>query len=149
MFAKLFLTKKIRQWYGRVTNYKYTKYPQNFNISTAIIFIFVALFGLNLSVISHDPRMMPGCPFINNETALCTMSLLEHFSQWQKMFSTVVVSEIFVFAILLFFVITIFKYINFFVGKHKRYKIRLPEYNSHLCIKKIFSRGVLHSKQFA
>ena len=123
--------------------------------TTGFIFIFIALFGLNLSMMTSNHDMMPGCPFMNNETALCTMSLLEHFSQWQKIFATVIVSEIFIFTILLFFTITIFTYLRFFeywhflTGKNLRYKIHLPEYNLHLYIKKIFSQGILHSKLFA
>lgn len=123
--------------------------------TTGFIFIFVAFFGLNLSMMTSNHDMMPGCPFMNNEATLCTMSLLEHFSQWQKMFAAAIIGEIFIFAILLFFTITIFKYHkifeywHFLTGKNLRYKIRLPQYNSHLYLKKIFSRGILHSKLFA
>ena len=123
-------------------------------IAVAMIFMFVAFFGLNLSMISHDPDMMPGCPFMNNESALCTMSVVEHFSEWQKMFIANIISQIsniffILYAIAVFTASILLKQLLVMAYKYKLYRIEHPDINYFKYYQYFFSQGILHPKIFS
>jgi hypothetical protein len=58
---------------------------------TIILFVFVAMagFGFLYPSITGGHHHEPGCPYMLGEQAVCTMDLLDHFTIWQKTFTTV------------------------------------------------------------
>ncbi len=120
----------------------------------SIVFVFVALFGLKLSMISHDPDMMPGCPFMNNESSLCAMSIMEHFSGWQKIFTANSISQMsnisFIYFAMIFFMASIMlQYLLLIAHKYKLYKLERPHIDNFSFYKYFFSQGILHPKIFS
>lgn len=56
---------------------------------TVTVFVFVVLFGLDLSM-SGNRKEMSGCPLIQNVASVCPMSASEHIAHWQQLFTTTV-----------------------------------------------------------
>src|SRR3989344_7470660 len=59
-------------------------------IITGCFVLITVLFGIKLGMMTdEDGRMMEGCPFMNEEGALCQMSIMEHFARWETLLAAV------------------------------------------------------------
>lgn len=65
------------------------KTSKTFGLSLALIFTFVILFGVNLSM-PGDSKDLSACPLAQNVDSVCPMSASEHVAHWQGLFTTTV-----------------------------------------------------------
>lgn len=102
-----------------------------------IYFIFIAVWGVNLTMLGMDNEMA-SCPFMNNWAVICQMNPISHLSGWQGIFTALV--------ILLVFLIIKFNFKNILPKE----KIRtFPSQKFLIFCSNIllaFIRGVLHPK---
>ncbi len=61
-----------------------------------VVFLVVALWGVGLSLKLAGNMGMPGCPFSADQTALCPLTLSQHISSWQSMFTATLQPEMLV-----------------------------------------------------
>ena len=66
------------------------------------IFILIAGFGFILPIINDGHHHESGCPFMMDEQSVCTMTPLDHFVVWQKIFISFI-PKIFILIPLLFY----------------------------------------------
>lgn len=50
-------------------------------------FIFITLFGLNLSMRMDKMGHMSRCPLVNDQSSICSMSFADHMTKWQQLFT--------------------------------------------------------------
>lgn len=82
------------------------------------------------------------------------MNVMEHFSEWQKIFivnSVSQISNIFnMYSLIIFFIASIIlKYLLIISYKYKLYKIEHPNINYFKYYQYLFSQGILHPKIFS
>lgn len=118
-----------------------------------LAFIFIGLFGMNLSTMSKDTDgKMANCPLISSSSSICQMGILEHISKWQQMFQAPPFTNISILFLLgLFFTATVS-----YIGKHfslaPLLSIKLNYYQKEhpdIGFDKLllaFSDGILHPK---
>lgn len=118
-----------------------------FSFAILLTFVFVILFGLNLSMMFD--KNMSNCPFTSTNSSVCQMPATDHLSKWMETFTAVPV-----FSNFLIFAIIIFVSFKFFLPEfalappafnYKRYKFNYPDklFDS---LAQAFSDGILHSK---
>ena len=57
-------------------------------IISIFTFLFINIFGLNMSMrMDKDGHMAP-CPFMNDKKTICSMSFTEHLAKWSSLFNT-------------------------------------------------------------
>jgi hypothetical protein len=61
-----------------------------FSCSALVLILAVPLLMLAFMAMPMD-HSMGGCPFMQGETSICPMSVLDHLSSWQSTFTTLVV----------------------------------------------------------
>lgn len=116
-------------------------------------FIFITLFGLNLSMNMDKDGKMPNCPTMSNSSAICQMSTTEHIARWQAMFTATYQSgNLFLLAAL--FTVA-FIYISFkrqtdlkssLDSAYRYYLYKQPEAKLFNYLTQAFSDGILHPK---
>jgi len=126
------------------------------NIIALGIIAFLVMSFWSLSSMSMDMNgRMINCPFMNDSSNLCQMSVAEHISQWQQ-FSTIIRERVLLLSFLLIFLYSArfsiaaqayeklkhHRFRNYFY----RYKPELKLFN-HLAL--AFSDGLIHSKIYA
>lgn len=123
-------------------------------ITTAIIFLFIVFFGLNLSMKLHEEGNMAACPFMTGQSSMCQMSVGEHLSQWRQMFTAT--PQIFYQVLLpvIFFVGLSFLLSQFTLAPPnsltlKFYKANHIESKLFNNLLLAFSGGILHPKVYA
>ena len=104
---------------------------------------------LSSEMMMEDGVMHP-CPYMG-VAGICTMTPLEHVSQWQQMFTTTV-QPMTTFALLLLLAITVFLHVaeKLFVPKRlERFRPRY-RYGERVfdLMQRLFARGILHSKAY-
>ena len=127
-----------------------------FWIGILAIFV-VPSFGLahfNMNMGMDGKMSMSDCPFTAGSSSLCTMSPLEHISNWQNMFTAIphqdTVLQFLLVLSMLFFSFIFFRQVfsppknNFYLNRHRqRRHIFLITY-----LEEAFSSGILNPKLF-
>lgn len=54
---------------------------------TLLTFMFISLFGMNLTMNMDKNDKMSNCPFMNHSSSICQMSTKEHIAKWQALFT--------------------------------------------------------------
>lgn len=114
------------------------------------IFIGAAIFGLHISMTMDSQGNMGKCPFMQDTTSICRMSILEHIRGWQSAFTATVAPAII--ALFVAFVLFLGFYFNLednddlTVQPYCKRRNALPAVFNYLQI--AFSKGILHSKIF-
>lgn len=107
------------------------------------VFIFVTLFGLP-TLLAHTDNHV-GCPLQGAQTVMCESTILEHFSQWQSMF----VSILSLFALLLGFACVMTREVRLALAADKRVAVRTLSRLStrQTVLQELFARGILNRKE--
>lgn len=122
--------------------------------SVLLTFIFVTLFGLNLSMQMHTDGSMSNCPLMIGQSSICQMSTTEHISWWQQLFTVTPQPSSFLFLSLIIFVGLTFLIFQFSLAppshiSRKHYEQNYPEINLFNDLLRAFSDGILHSRLYA
>lgn len=122
-------------------------------VSVALLaFLFVGLFGMNLSMSKNTDGKMAKCPLINSSSSICQMGVLEHISKWQQVLQAIPSSAFFLFALgLLFIARSFYSRAYFLLSPPQRNSPRLyykehPDINLFNSLLLAFSDGILHPK---
>lgn len=126
---------------------------KQFTFIALLIFIFIAFFGLNLSMPIDKDGKMSNCPVMEHSSSLCQMGTAEHIAKWQQMFTATLQSGSLFFLALL---AVAFIYIS-----HKRqtdlqssyfafryYLYKHPDVKLFNYLTQAFSDGILHPKLY-
>ena len=108
-------------------------------------------FGISATMMMNEHGEMVNCPFIDENTAICPMSVLGHMSEWCGIFSNFLVSNVLVLAVILALALTaaIFQkpFLEFLRFKFKRlfdFEFLIPD---RMVL--AFSRGLIHPKVYS
>lgn len=114
---------------------------------TFISFLFISLFGLNLSM-RMDKDMMSTCPFMNNNSSVCQMPATDHLSKWLQTFVATSQLPYFVIILTVFFVSFkfLFSQLTLAPPSLRGYKRDYPESKLFNKLVLAFSDGLIHSK---
>lgn len=122
------------------------------------LFVFVSIFGVNAAM-DHVGKngQMGSCPFMGEMTAVCSMSVTEHLSQWAQSFLTIPAKSYA--AILLTLLLIYSAFASTARSIKEKYNLSsiknrialgdaaYPKLSNHL--RAAFSRGILHSRIYA
>lgn len=126
---------------------------------SALVFTLIflgAMFGglFHLTMGMDITGNIAGCPFMTNERALCSMSVLDHIGSWQSAFSAVVPSLVLLLSALVAAVLVLLVAPNLLLKR----KFREPPLSRELIhrtylysyrpLQELFSNGILHPKLF-
>lgn len=119
--------------------------------SALLTFIFVTLFGLNLSMQTHADGKMSNCPFMVGQSSMCQMPAGDHILKWQQMFVAIPQFSYFLFLSVVFFVSLTFLISQFTLASPntltlKAYKTNHPENKLFNNLLLAFSDGIIHPK---
>ncbi len=128
---------------------------KKFLVSVALLtFLFVGLFGMNLSMSKDTDGKMASCPLSSNSSTFCQMEITQHIAKWQQMFQALpFTGASLLFLLGLFFIVNLF-YLNIRIlsslappmsSKLKSYQKEHPD----IVFDKLllaFSDGILHPK---
>ena len=108
---------------------------------TLLLVLVVPLLMLFLMAMPMD-HATGGCPFMQGETSLCPMSVLDHITSWQNKF-TIALVEILTFAL----PVLVFVRMWLIVPKPERPSgYRRRSYPVPPVLQELFSSGILHPK---
>lgn len=122
-----------------------------------LAFVTVSMFGLShhMSGMTEDENGdMAGCVF-TGKTMLCKMSVIEHISLWQSMFTAMPQESFMLFALLILLVVVIFVIKNILVRArlsgsgafiNKLSLKKNPDLTLFNPLKEAFSQGILNPK---
>ena len=131
------------------------KGKENIIILGIVAFLLMGFWGL-YSMPADENGKMVSCPFISDLSGFCQMSLNEHVSLWQQIFSITKLKELFLLPLYLFAVF----FILFSIIRKTYCKLKSQPFYSYLYehapeIKVFdrallaFSEGIIHSKIYA
>lgn len=63
-------------------------------VSFLLIFAYISIFGMSLSMQMRDNGTMESCPLMGNTAILCSMTVSDHAGIWQRMFSAMPVGKV-------------------------------------------------------
>ncbi|KND51884.1 MAG: hypothetical protein ABA06_01325 [Parcubacteria bacterium C7867-001] len=115
---------------------------QRFFSWSAILLVLVVPFLMLILMAMPMDHSMGGCPFMQGEASLCSMSILDHLTNWQQTFAITLV-EVLTFAIPVLAV----AWLWLTVLKPERppgYRRRF--YPAPPLLQELFSSGILHPK---
>lgn len=121
-------------------------------IIALLVFSFVAIFGLNLSMPTNEQGEMINCSSVSS-SVVCPMNVIEHIVSWQRMFTALpVLVYVFLFLSVMFVLLNFLKnlaaeFLNDDVRKYKRFyfvqNLNSPLFNY---LKQAFAQGILNPK---
>ena len=118
----------------------------------ASIFIFVSLFGMNLTMSMDKDGKMANCPLTSNSSTFCQMGITQHIAKWQQMLQAFPFTSVSLFFLLGFFFIATAFYIRILSSlappmssKLKSYQKEHPDIGFDKLLL-AFSDGILHPK---
>ncbi len=121
-----------------------------------LTFVFISLFGMNLTMTMHKDGKMSNCPFMmNNSSSLCQMSVTEHMQKWQEMFAAIVSqASSFLLIYLVLFISFAYTLTQFTLAPpltqiFQRYSKEHPDIRAFNPLLLAFSNGILHPKLYA
>ena len=137
------------------TNKKFARFLLGFAL---VALLSVAFFGASQSMMSMEKRSdgtMGGCLFTGMEE-ICKMTLTEHLSQWQSMFTTTAPQKALIFALLLllavvFVAIAVFRrnlllLFSYYTTRWRLYIRHNPDLSLFNPLREAFSQGILNPK---
>ncbi|MBI2641727.1 hypothetical protein HYW87_04000 [Candidatus Roizmanbacteria bacterium] len=125
-----------------------------FITSVLLTFIFLALFGLNLSMQTMEDGRMSDCPFTASQSSMCQMPAADHLSQWQQTFTATFQSAYYLVFLAAFIFVFRFLISQFTLAPPKTfafysYKIQHPDSKLFNYLFQAFSDGILHPKLYS
>ena len=58
-------------------------------LAVVIMFALMSMFGAGFTMLQDDHGTMSYCPFMDTASSMCQMSIMEHISKWQQLFTFV------------------------------------------------------------
>lgn len=107
-------------------------------------FVLTAVFGLYLPSMEHVGH--EGCPFAAPVSAAVCAAPLAHLGHWQSSF-TAVLSELFVLAAAVFFLVAWFGFTARQDAQFVRYRLRKRMPRRPTLFQELFARGILNRKE--
>ncbi len=122
-------------------------------ISTFLIFVFIILFGLNLSMQIMEDGRMSNCPFTTGQSSMCQMPSGDHISKWQQTFIAIFQSAYYLIFLVPFIIVFRFLIYQFTLASPSTlafhsYKIHHPDSKTFNYLLEAFSNGILHPKLY-
>lgn len=119
--------------------------------SVLILFIFISVFGLSLTMQVHEDGSMANCPFMMEQSSMCKMPVGDHIAWWQQVFTAIPELSSFLLLILIFFVGLTFLIFQFTLAPPitrtlETYQRNNPDIRLFNGLSVAFSEGILHPK---
>ncbi len=119
-------------------------------------FIFVSLFGMSLTMSMDKNGKMSNCPFMNNSSSICQMSVGDHIAKWRGLFEASPQLNAFFLLLALFTTAIFVKRVRTNLAfappsyvSYKRYKQNHLDTNLFNNLIVAFSDGILHPQVYA
>ena len=141
-------------WIRGQTLYNISMRLLNKNIISALLvsFVFTMTVGgfVSSEMMMSDDGMMQPCPFMG-AASICNMSPLEHFSQWQQMFTSIP-QEFSIASLLLLLALALVSYFIGHLSPPKRTEVFVPRHRYRERVfdplKLAYARGILNPKLY-
>ncbi len=121
-----------------------------------LTFVFISVFGMNMTMTMQKDGKMSNCPFMmNNSSSFCQMSVAEHIQKWQEMFAAIASRQIsisFILAALLIpfiYSLTQLTLAPPLTQIFQRYSKEHPDIRAFNPLLSAFSNGILHPQVYA
>ncbi len=128
---------------------------KRFALISLFTFIFIMLFGLNLSMRMDKDGKMSNCPVMTHSSSICPMGPFEYLAKWQQMFQATAQTNMLFLFITLFSFNALFSFfrIHLTLAPPKRlsfafYKRDHPDINLFNYLQEAFSSGILQPKLY-
>lgn len=115
-------------------------------------FVFISLFGMNLTMNMSKDGKMSNCPFMSNSSSVCQMSASDHMQKWHQMFAaTLTQTGSLLLLYVAFFISLAYSLTQFTLAPplaqiFQRYKKEHPDIQTFNPLLLAFSDGILHPK---
>lgn len=124
---------------------------KQFTLLALFTFIFITLFGLNLSMQMSEDGRMTVCPFTTGQSSMCQMPAADHLSKWQQTFAATLQFAYYLFFLAIFVFAFRFLIYQFTLAPPStlafyRYKINHPDTKSFNFLLQAFSDGIIQPK---
>ena len=125
-------------------------------VTLLFIFIFIVLFGLNLTMPMNDGSMSH-CPFAQGGTSICQMNVAEHLEKWTSAFTAIpqnylmriLIATVGLVLSVLLLNNLFLTFRNIFAVRYKRYQADHPDIPLFNYLALVLARGILQSKLYA
>lgn len=122
-----------------------------------IIYAFVGILGLQMSMSMNAKGDMVHCPFMQGTMSLCPMNAAEHVNEWNAAFSAIPQNHLMqlllgsIGLILAAFILNnfFFTFRNIFAVRYKRYQADHPDIPLFNYFALVLARGILQPKLYA
>lgn len=119
--------------------------------TTILFFLFVMLFGLNLSMKTLGDGSMSDCPFAMGQSSMCQMPASDHLSKWQQTFTATLQFAYYPFFLTVFVFIFRSLIYQFTLAPPRtvafyRYRLNHPDTKLFNFLLQAFSDGIIQPK---
>jgi small-conductance mechanosensitive channel len=125
-------------------------------LALLVFFLFIALFGVSLSMATDSQGNMTGCPWMSEVTKVCPMDVAEHIAEWQRLLTVTPQQNLSLLMLALMsftavlYILNHFIYLEYlFTHYYQRYKREHPDISLFNYLNLIFARGILQPKLYA
>lgn len=134
---------------------KYSKISYIAAAAFLLVFAFISIFGMSMSMQMRDDGTMGRCPLMANSSVLCGMTVPEHVGLWQRMFFSTpagnfftALAALFILFLLALFSVSLAKKSRFFAAR-RFYLREHPDSRLFGFLSAFIGRGLLHPKLYA